>query len=379
MCRFGAFLPETLPPAPVVSRVPLAEALSAAVGRALATARPPVAVALSGGLDSTLVAAAARRLWGPSLQAFVLAAGSAPRQAHFVAARLGLTLCSVPAVAPGGVSPNEVARALGEPTHSAAPFVFLPFWRALAAAGVGTVLTGDGADELFAGHAYHRAPEAALGSGWGSEDRPAMPASSETPGRNASLWAGWASARGLGIDTSALLRTRWPDWTESAAAEQVAAELSVCRGPADQLRWLDVRLRMRAQCVDLQTRLTAAAGLGYGAPFADPQVVGAALAYPLDPSRPKAPLAALASEWLRVPWAPAKEPVRAFTGGALSPEMARWTRDALVVESGLFRPEAVSALRRIEPNAPYLPRGLLVVATAHAAWASRRRPCTVNP
>lgn len=350
MCRFGAHLPERLPPPPrVVSGAGHAEltaALERAVVRALETARPPVAVALSGGVDSTVVAAIARRLWGPSLRAFVFPTGSAPAQAAFVAGRLGLTLET-----PGGlpspreVSPVEVARALGEPTHSAAPFAFLPFWRAMASAGVRTVLTGDAADELFAGHAYHRDPPPDLGGD--------------------ALWSTWARTRALGIDAEALLRRPGRDWTHSDAARTLAAEVEALPAAAERLRWLDVRLRMHAQCVALQARLTAAAGLDYRAPFADAEVVSAALALPVVPAQPKAPLVSLAGALLGVPFTPVKEPVVALTGGPRSADMEALTSDAVTRDAGLFHPEAVGRARRVPADAPYLPRALVVVATSH--------------
>jgi asparagine synthase (glutamine-hydrolysing) len=352
LCRFGAHLPDRLPPGPAPRTASgsglggLGTAVERAVARALETARSPVAVALSGGVDSTVIAAVARRLWGPSLRAFVLPTGSAPAQAAFVAERLGLTLETPAALpSPREVSPAEVARALGEPTHSAAPFAFLPFWRAIAAAGVGTVLTGDAADELFAGHAYHRDPPADLGG--------------------VSLWRAWARVRALGIDADVLLRRPGADWTHSEAARAVAAEVEVLPTAAERLRWLDVRLRMNAQCVALQARLTAATGLEYRAPFADAEVVSAALGLPVAPERPKAALLALAGALLGTPFTPVKQPVVALTGGPLSAGMQALTADALTREAGLFDPEVVARMRRVPVGAPYLPREMVVVATSH--------------
>ncbi|MCB9552896.1 MAG: asparagine synthase [Myxococcales bacterium] len=274
-----------------------------------------------------------------------------PVEARAVAAALDLDLTLIPLPAAGvrAVSPTAVACALGQPTHSAAPFGFMLLYEAIAAAGCATVLTGDGADEAFAGHAYHRAPPET----WAPD-----------------IWSTWAAVRALGVDPALVapaVRSS-PPWITSPAARAVEAELAAIPDSAARLRWLDLRLRQDPQCVALQRRLCAAAGLVYRAPLADPRVTARALAAPLDPARPKAPLVALAAAALGRPWRRTKQPMHALTGGR--PLDATW-RAALEPEAvrrhGLFSPAAVAAaLAAHDPAAPWLPRALVIVATAHA-------------
>ncbi len=364
LCRYGAALPWALGPPvepdPRNTEDHLGEVLEAAVARAIASAPGRVAVALSGGVDSTVVAALARRILGRDLRLYVLESGRAPAQAAFVAARLGLPVRPVPAPRPAMVSVTDVAFALGQPTHSAAPFGFLPLWRALARDGVRTVLTGDGADELFGGHAYHRSPPA------------------EWP----DVWGTWRSVRALGMDADALLLrsggrptdrgespASWSSdpWEASPAARRVEAEV-LALPPAARLRHLDVRLRMGPQCLDLQRRLTGAAGLDYRAPFGELDVMAVALGLPVPtPATEKAPLRRLARALLGVELPFEKEPLQAPTGGALRGPWRGLLAPHRVKSMRLFVPDAVARLsRRHDPRAPFLDRALVVVATAHA-------------
>lgn len=352
LCIFGAHLPWRAPPPPPAPAGASGPALEAAVGGALVDCPPPIAIALSGGVDSTVVAAALVRA-GRRPRAFALATGRAVAEGRATAAALGLPFEVIP-LPPGGIrgtSPRAVVTALGQPTHSGAPFGFLPLYRALAARGVRTVFTGDGADEAFAGHAYHRAP----------------------PRRwDPAIWPTWRAVRGLGVDVDELLVDRGPRWVESPAARAIADEVRALpddrRGSAARLRWLDLRLRQGPQCVDLQRALATACGLAYRAPLADARVTAAARAAPLDPARPKAPLVALAEAWLDRPWRRAKQPMHTPTGGRpLDDDWLRWLRDDVVARHGLFAPQAVRRLvEGHDPDAPWLPRALVVAATTHA-------------
>lgn len=351
LCAFGAHLPWTLGSPPVAEPGPPGPAVEAAVRHALAGARGPVGIALSGGIDSTVVAAAAVRA-GARPRVFALDTGRAAEEARAVASALGLALELIP-LPPGGIrgtSPAAVVGALGRPTHSGAPFGFLPLYRALAARGIGTVLTGDGADEAFAGHDYHRRPPMA----WADD-----------------IWSTWRAVRGLGVDERALLVDPGPPWVESPAARRVAAEVAAIEGSAARLRWLDVRLRQGPQCVDLQRALAEACGLAYRAPLADRRVTARALAAPLDPARPKAPLVALAEGWLGRPWRRVKQPMHTPTGGAaLGDDWLRWLDDSMTRRWGVFRPAAVARwVAEVDPAANWLPRAVVIVATTHAGLA----------
>jgi len=130
----------------------------------------------------------------------------------------------------------------------------------------------------------------------------------------------------------------------------------------ERLRFVDVALRMEHQCVRLQGNLCRAAGLGYVAPYVDRTVVAVALSVPLDVTKPKEALKRLS------PTHPhGKEPMYTPMSGPLP---ARW-RELLSTETtrrhGLFRAAAVEAqVSALDPAATYLPRAVMVVATAHA-------------
>lgn len=127
-----------------------------------------VGVFLSGGLDSSLVAAIARRLYGPGLKSFAVGmAGSADlAHARQVAAWLDTDHHEL------AYGPAEIAAALPGVIRHLESFdvplvrsaVATHFAAQLAARHVKVVLTGEGADELFAGYHYlkglARQPEA---------------------------------------------------------------------------------------------------------------------------------------------------------------------------------------------------------------------------
>lgn len=365
LCRYGAFLPDELTdwPPPTQPEMEIEPTLADAVARACDQLRRPRAMALSGGLDSTTIAALARdRLDG----AYVLDSGEARDQARAAADELGLAL-EVLALRPEGVletSLDDVVAALGGPTHSAAPFGFLALYRRMKAQGAASVLTGDGADELFAGHAYHAAPHPA----WLEGDE---------------LWRAYRAVRGLAreIDIWSLFRSEylaeyWPRrWEATTFAREVASRAAAVASPHERLRFVDVAVRMRSQCVWLQERLCRFAGLGYAAPFSNHAVVAAALGTPLRSGRAdrqqKAWLRRFlarrlgASRW----WRLEKEPMGAYTGRALESLPRSWQEaisDESVRRHGIFRSPQVARLREApRRRARYLPRALVVVATTH--------------
>lgn len=117
-----------------------------------------VGVFLSGGLDSSLVAAlAARRVKG--LPTFAVGVPGSPdlERAREVAAALGTEHHEAL------LDPDQVRRALPEILHHLESYdpdlvaSAVPCWfvSQLAARHLKVVLTGEGADELFAGYAYH--------------------------------------------------------------------------------------------------------------------------------------------------------------------------------------------------------------------------------
>lgn len=135
------------------------EQLAVAVRRRL-MADVDVGVFLSGGLDSSIVAALAARETGPGLRSFAVGTPGSPdlAAARVVADHLGLDHHELVH------SPEDLVAALGdtirsiesyEPSlvRSAVPNALLA---RLASRHVKVVLTGEGADELFAGYDHHR-------------------------------------------------------------------------------------------------------------------------------------------------------------------------------------------------------------------------------
>lgn len=141
-------------------REALVDALADAV-RERMRASGPVACYLSGGLDSCTVLGLAQRYASAPIRAFTLAlAGSEGEdvRAREMAARAGAAYTEVTVRKSDIADVFEDAVYFAErPIHNAnSPIKFL-LSRAASDAGAGVVLTGDGADEIFAGYPhYHR-------------------------------------------------------------------------------------------------------------------------------------------------------------------------------------------------------------------------------
>jgi len=118
----------------------------------------PLGCFLSGGLDSSIVAALAVRL-RPGLETFAVGTAGSPDllAARRVAAHLGTEHHELV------IGPGDVAEALPAILHHLESYdrdlvrSAVPCWFVAQAAArrVKVVLTGEGADELFAGYAYH--------------------------------------------------------------------------------------------------------------------------------------------------------------------------------------------------------------------------------
>ncbi|MCB9765436.1 MAG: asparagine synthase (glutamine-hydrolyzing) [Alphaproteobacteria bacterium] len=152
-------------PEPSTARTPeaLARRVSALVDEAVRLrlrAEVPVAVQLSGGLDSSLVAASAAAR-GALLPAFTVAFDTPPwderDHAAAVARHLGLAHHVVPVGEEALVEalPEAVAHTSGPLINAHAPAKWL-LARQVRAAGYRVMLTGEGADELALGYAHFR-------------------------------------------------------------------------------------------------------------------------------------------------------------------------------------------------------------------------------
>ena len=135
------------------------EAFDAALDRAARRhliADVPVGVLLSGGIDSPLVAAAARAQHNGAMQAFTIAVDDPAHDESADAARYAGELGVVHVVERVGASDalalvEDVARASTEPTADHSMFPMLLVSR-LARRHVKVVLSGDGGDELYWGY-----------------------------------------------------------------------------------------------------------------------------------------------------------------------------------------------------------------------------------
>jgi asparagine synthase (glutamine-hydrolysing) len=154
--ELGAAGPRLYPPAPLPKpRGSLASALVAAVA-AIVEAPRRLALALSGRLDSALVLAIARRELRRELPVVTLAIdipGYGEREAtRRMAAALGVELHEIPVTTADFLDAlPEAVRAVEVPMWNAHPVSKLLLARALRREGFDAVLTGDAADQVFAG------------------------------------------------------------------------------------------------------------------------------------------------------------------------------------------------------------------------------------
>jgi asparagine synthetase B (glutamine-hydrolysing) len=147
--------PSSPPPARARSPASWAAAFEAEVHRLAATARAP-ALALGGGLDAAAVLAAWRATGAPLPTVLTLRTGlpgyDEVEDARFIATALGAR-CEEVSIAPAQLVellPRAVA-AIGAPLYNLHPVGRLALARAARARGFQTLVTGDGADAVFAG------------------------------------------------------------------------------------------------------------------------------------------------------------------------------------------------------------------------------------
>lgn len=169
---------------PARERGALVEELRERLARAVALrlrADVPVASYLSGGLDSSLVAALARRETGDRLRTYGLGfeqEGYDEREwQELMAAHLGVDHLGI--VADAGLVAERLVEATWHaeaPLPRTAPVPLMALSGAVHARGCRVVLTGEGADEVFVGYDIHR--EAKLRAFWSRQPsstlRPAL-------------------------------------------------------------------------------------------------------------------------------------------------------------------------------------------------------------
>lgn len=134
----------------------------------------PLGVMLSGGLDSSLIAALMARNMSGSLKTFSVGFAGQPnelREAGLMASALGADHHALEVDPAHQVDLDELAWHLDEPVADLSTLGFFELSK-LAASEVTVALSGQGADELFGGYSRHRAA-AALGT-WDRLPAPAV-------------------------------------------------------------------------------------------------------------------------------------------------------------------------------------------------------------
>jgi len=347
----------------------------------------PVGVYLSGGLDSSITAMLARRHVPQELRAF----GVGFEDARFdesvfqdrMAAALGVDLTRVTVTgADVAASFPEVVRRGEKPILRTAPAPLLRLSRAVRDAGMKVVLTGEGADEVFAGYGIFQ--EAMVRRFWArnpeSTMRPALlgriyPYLSRDLAQGGGFMAAFFKAGIEDVDdalyshrpriatTKRNLRFLHPD--VRAAAERVGDPLErlIARlpaayadfGPLGQAQYLEIHTFLTGYLLHGQgDRMLMANGVEGRFPFLDRRVAEFAAALPerlrLRDLEEKHLLRRAFGGLLPVeiaarPKRPYRAPIlRSFFG----PGAPAYVRDVLsperVAASGLFAPEAVARL-----------------------------------
>lgn len=314
----------------------------------------PVGCYLSGGLDSAVIASLANQQAEGNLHTFGIAFAD-PRfdegaaQAE-VAAHLGTrhhrTLCDGAAIRD---ALDQVVWHCETPLLRTAPVPLFLLSRFVAAEGIRTVLTGEGADELLAGYTLFK--EDAIRRFWARRPDSAMrPALFDRihhyvgPG-TARVGAVWRAFFGRELAEtghpfySHLVRWRNTAWTLRLLAPGAGAgfdldAMMAAAAPEMPEGWRDLDPLRRAQLIEMRSflssyllscqgdRVAMAHGVEARYPFLDPQLVDFCLALPRDQKvlalRDKLALRRLAAR--RLPpavWQRRKQPFRAPIGPAL--------------------------------------------------------------
>ncbi len=364
------------------------QALERAVSLRMLRSDVPVGSYLSGGLDSSFLAALGRRVKGDRFLTFSLrfedAAYDETDHQRLVASQIGSDHREIV------VSRADIASALPSvvahverPLLRTAPAPLFLLSRLVRDAGIKVVLTGEGADEMFAGYDIFR--EAKVRRFWGREPqslrRPRLlerlyPWLARSPGAQRGMareffGAGRESWQTPGYShlprwrsAAALLRLFNPDLRREAERADVVGRL-LASLPGEFLRWsplsqdqyLEVRTLLAGYLLSSQgDRVLMAHSVEGRFPFLDTEV--AALADSLPPSYKlrvldeKHVLKRAAAELLpatvvRRPKQPYRSPdALCFADGTLPAWAAELLSERAVETAGVFDPDAVTRMWR---------------------------------
>lgn len=299
---------QALGPSRAISDEALAECVEQAVTSRL-VADVPVGVFLSGGLDSSIVAAVAARAQ-PAIDTFSMGFGSARHDespfARAVAEHIGSRHHHFEFRGDDFIELlPQVARALDEPVGDQA---LLPLYRLCreAAGHVSVVLAGEGADEIFAGYGYYQpfAPDPGLsGTLRRLLSRRTRRPDPERLIRNPHP----ATPSGFPLLTDmagrrALLEPEFRDQALDDWESQLLAWLETARDPLQRATAADLATWLPDDLLVKFDRMSMAHSLEGRAPFLAPALVDAALHLParrrLTGAESKVALRRVARRWL---------------------------------------------------------------------------------
>jgi asparagine synthase (glutamine-hydrolysing) len=364
--------PEPTVPAPADLRQELEERLQIAARRQL-VADVPVGVFLSGGLDSSTLAALVRRVEGGPVRTFSVgfegpdAVNELPA-AREVARALGTEHHEL-TMDPDAVA-WDLADILGDLDGPLGDATCIPTWymSRLARGGVTVALSGEGADEIFGGYERQRYDVWIDSIGrWG---RAVAPLAMRLAGRRPSARLSRRLKMPNGLE-------RWLDWSKIFTAEEVDALAAVdLPGEREVLalhedfatRWrdragrdpLNARLEgdrelfLPGDLLPKVDRMSMAHSLEVRVPYLDNELVDWVLPLPgrlkADRRQGKLLLRAVAASMLpeaaRRPKQGFDVPVSAWLRGPLREPMTDLLSEETVRRRGLFRPETVSRMVR---------------------------------
>ncbi len=362
--------------------------LTEAVRLRMLRADVPVGSYLSGGLDSSLVAALGYQAKGSSFHTFSVRFDDAEYDETHYQRRMARSIgsqhheISVSAADIADAFPAVVFHAERPLLRTAAAPMYL-LSELVARHGIKVVLTGEGADELFAGYDLFR--EAQVRRFWGrqpdSRSRPRLlerlyPYLARSPvgertmaqeyfGRGRERWR----EPGFGHDTrwrstAALQRLFSSDLRHSLADLDVASRL-LGRLPSEFATWpflaqdqhLEVTTLLSSYLLSAQgDRMLMAHSIEGRFPFLDPALVDLANSLPptfklrgLDEKHllKRVALGLVPNEIIKRPKQPYRAPdARAFAGPKVPDWVAELISPSVVAEAGIFEPAAVDRLWR---------------------------------
>jgi asparagine synthase (glutamine-hydrolysing) len=341
---------------------------------------------LSGGLDSSYLTALAARD-RPGLQAWTIAFRDADakweampddlRYARQVAGRFGVRLHEIEIAPQITAELPRMVHTLDEPIGDPAAFNQFLICSAAREAGIKVLLSGMGADELFAGyrkHAanllalrYQRLPQPLRRSIGGVVDR--LPVSGRTRGyrtvRFAKRFLSFAEAEEQtafrrsytlydGAELSAALHPDLAPLVDDVLNEHAAVYADQrLDDHVNRMCLADARLFLPGLNLAYTDRASMAASTEVRVPFVDVEVVRAAFAYPgsrkIVGRRGKVVLkqaaaGVLPAEIIHRPKGLFSAPLRAWMSRDLAPVLREVAHDGALVSTGLMRTEAITAL-----------------------------------